>query len=66
MSCDVGHRVARILFLLWLWHRLAAAPPNQTLAWELPYDTSVALKRQKRKKEKNLSPKDSNLGSSTI
>ena len=40
--------------LLWLWHRLAAAAPIQPLAWELPYATGVALKRQKKKK-KNVS-----------
>ena len=36
--------------LVLLWHRLAAAAPIQTLAWELPYATGVALKRKKRKR----------------
>ena len=35
--------------LLWLCHRAAAAAPIRTLAWELPYAESVALKRQKKK-----------------
>ena len=34
--------------LLWLWCRLAAATPIGTLAWEPPYETGVALKRQKK------------------
>ena len=36
--------------VLGLWHRLAAAAPIQTLAWELPYATGVSLKRKKRKR----------------
>ena len=36
--------------LLWLWCRPAATALIQPLAWEPPYATSVALKRQKRKK----------------
>ena len=32
--------------LLWLWHRLAPAAPIQPLAWEPPYATGAALKRQ--------------------
>ena len=51
MSCDVGHRCGADLALLWLWCRLAAAARIQPLAWELPYATGVALKRQKEKKE---------------
>ena len=35
--------------LLWLWCRLAAAVIIQPLAWELPYATGTALKRQKKK-----------------
>ena len=31
---------------LWLWHRPAAEAPIHPLAWELPYATGVALKRQ--------------------
>ena len=32
---------------LWLWCRLVAVALVQPLAWELPYATDVALKRQK-------------------
>ena len=35
------------LALLWLWCRLAAAGPIQSLAWEPPYAIGVALKRKK-------------------
>ena len=38
------------LVWLWLWRRLAVAALIQPLAWELPYDTGVALKRKKKKK----------------
>ena len=32
--------------LLWLWCRSAAAAPIQPLAWEPPYASGAALKRQ--------------------
>ena len=32
-----------------MWHRLAAAAAIQPLAWELPYDLGVALKKKKKK-----------------
>ena len=35
------------LALLWLWHRLAAAAPIRTLAWELLYAACAALKKKK-------------------
>ena len=38
--------------LLWLWYRPAAVAPIRPLAWEPPYATDVALKRQKTKKKK--------------
>ena len=38
--------------LLWLWHRPEATAPIQPLVWKLPYSTSMALKKQKRKKSK--------------
>ena len=38
------------LALLWLWCRPAATAPIRPLAWEPPYATGVALKRQKEKK----------------
>ena len=34
-----------------LWHRLAAAAPIRSLAWELPYAAGVAVRRKKRKRE---------------
>ena len=33
--------------MLWLWCRLTAVTLIQPLPWELPYATSVALKRTK-------------------
>ena len=36
------------LVWLWLWRRLAATPPIQPLAWELPYAPGAALKRPKK------------------
>ena len=52
MSCSVSYRHSLDLALLWLWHRPAAAVPIQPLACELPYAEGVALKRQKKKKNK--------------
>ena len=40
------------LALLWLWHRPAATALIGPLAWEPPYATGVALRRQKKKKNK--------------
>ena len=40
--------------LLWLWCRPAATALIGSLAWELPYATDVALKRQKEEREKEL------------
>ena len=49
MSCRVGHRRGSDPALLWLWRRLAATAPIRPLAWEPPYATGAALKRQKKK-----------------
>ena len=49
MSCGAGRRLGSELALLWLWCRPATAALIQPLAWELPYATDVALKRQKNK-----------------
>ena len=38
--------------LLWLWRRLAVIALIVPLAWEPPYTTGAALKRQKRQKNK--------------
>ena len=47
MSRDVGRRHGLDPALLRLWYRLAALAPIRPLAWEPPYATDVALKRQK-------------------
>ena len=47
--------------LLWLWYRPAAAAPMQLLAWELPYAEGVALKSQKKKKERKKERKIGNI-----
>ena len=54
MSCGVGHRCGLDLALLWLWYRLAAAAPIQPLAWELPYDIGMAIKRKKKRGKKKM------------
>ena len=51
MSCGAGRRLGSDLVLLWLWCRLAAVAPIRPLAWEPPYGTGVALKRQKDKRK---------------
>ena len=40
------------MVLLWLWHRLVAAAPIQSLAWELLYAAGGDLKRKKKSKNK--------------
>jgi len=49
-ECSVGHRYSSDPALLWLWQRPAAIALIWLLAWELPYASGVALKRQKKKK----------------
>ena len=44
----MGYRGGLDLELLWLWCRPADTAPIQPLAWELPYATGTALKRQKQ------------------
>ena len=51
MSCGVGHTHSSGSVLLWLWCRLAAAPPIQPLARELPHASRVALKKKERERE---------------
>ena len=46
LSCGVGCRCGSDPALLWLWHRAAAVAPIRPLAWEPPYATDAALKRQ--------------------
>jgi len=45
MSCGIHHRHSSDPVLLWLWHRPATIAPIQPLAWELPYATGAALKK---------------------
>ena len=52
VSCGVVRRLGSDLALLWLWYRPAAVAPIRPLAWEPPYASRVALKRQKTKKKK--------------
>ena len=52
MSCGVGRRYGSDPALLWLWCRLAAAPPTGPLAWEPPYAVGVAHHHQKDKRQK--------------
>ena len=42
------------LALLWLWCRPAAASPIRPLAWEPPYATGEALKKDKKEKKKKI------------
>ena len=49
---DGGHASDPVL--LWLWCRPAAVALIQRLAWELPYATSVSLKRKKKRKSIGL------------
>ena len=48
LSCGIGLRCSLYPTLLWLWCRLAATAPIQSLAWEPPYTTGAALERQKQ------------------
>ena len=52
MSCGVGCRLGSDPQLLWLWYKPAAAVPIRPLAWETPYASDAALKRQKKKENK--------------
>ena len=52
MSCGGGHKHGSDLALLWLSCRLAAISLIRPLAWEPPYATGLALKRQKTKNKK--------------
>ena len=48
MSYGVGHSD---LALLWLWYRPIAAALIPPLAWEPPYASDAALKRQKQQQQ---------------
>ena len=51
MSWGVAHRRDLDLVWLWLWCRLAATALIRPIAWEPPYATSAALKRQNKKQK---------------
>ena len=51
MSWGVGCKRGSDPVLLWLWHRSVATAPIQPLAWEPPYASGAALKRQKDQKK---------------
>ena len=53
MTCGEGRRCGLDPALLWLWHRLVAVALIRPVAWEPPYATSAALKRQKDQNKKN-------------
>ena len=38
--------------MLWLWRRLVATAPIQSLVWEPPYAAGVLKKTKKKKKKK--------------
>ena len=62
MNCNVGRRCSSDLVLLCLWCRLAAVAPIRLLAWEPPYATGAALKRQKKKKKKKKNAQKKGVG----
>ena len=39
--------------LLWLWCRLVGTAPIQPLSWEPPYASGLALKKERKQKERN-------------
>ena len=67
MSCGVGCRRGSdptLMWLplwLWLWHRPAAVALIGPLAWEPPYATGAALKKQKEEREKRERDRERNL-----
>ena len=58
VSCGVGRRYSSYSELVWLWCRPAAVALIGPLAWEPPYVTSAALKRQKEKKKRFYQKED--------
>ena len=47
--------------LLWLWYRPGAATQIRPLAWELPYATGAAIKREEKKTLEKLCVKGTYL-----
>ena len=66
MSCGVGRRYGWDLALLWLWRRRAATAPIRLLAWEPPYATRVALKRQKTNKQTKKQERERQFGTTAF
>ena len=61
--CGVGCRHGSDLALLWLWRRPVATAAILHPAWEPPYATGVALKRQeKNKQKKNINQRYTRIG----
>ena len=56
MSCDVVCRHSLDLAWLWLWYRPVATAQIPPLAWEPPYATGVALKRQNNNNDNKMAP----------
>ena len=54
----VGLRRGLDSTLLWLWHRLVATASIRLLAWESPYATGAAQKRQQRQKKRKIPTKE--------
>ena len=52
VACSISGLAQRVkdLVLLWLWHRPVATALIRPLAWEPPYATGVALKKDKNKR----------------
>ena len=57
LSCGVGHRHGLDPTLLWLWCRPAVVAPVRPLAWELPYASGAALKKQNKQQQQQQKPK---------
>ena len=56
MSCGVGRRCGLDLVLLWLYCRLAATALIRLLVWKHPYAMGAALKRTKKRQNKQTGP----------
>ena len=56
MSC--GHTYSSDPALLWLWHRPEAVAPIRSLAWELPYASGAAIKKEKNNNNEVIKVKE--------
>ena len=50
-GCITGRRCSLDLTWLWLWFRMAGEALIQPLAWELPYATGMALKKERKEED---------------